>query len=213
MSYDGRSLDPHIGQRFPDKMGIQREVISGNLDLNRVPRCGFSLAIDRKLYETFDPIVDRLWSEDDILKRRALLLGGIAYISDKLVRYRDNGLSKGAEKTQEAYLKLFREQTKSRISVIRISRDDINKTRYSHDPIFIKALDLEHQNACRRLQMIDARFISSFLSLINLALYSKRSEGLSRQEYLNFFLVRWLPNVFFSLRRYKNYLAAVLSKA
>lgn len=204
MTYDGEPVRRHIGSRWSEEVHIQRSPRQHDLDLLDVPVCGFSLAIDRRIYDVFEPIQDRLWAEDEMLRRRALLLNGIMYIPDVLVRYRDNGLSKGAKKTQQAYLALYLAQAETRLSMIRQSMRDVGAVRSVDESSYYQILRQQERSAKRRLQLIRRDFFTSALMLF-CQLIGRREFGIHRGEYLNLFFVRWSPRLFFLLKGLKTH--------
>lgn len=204
MTYDGESVRRHIGSRWPD-IQTQRKPRGYDLDLIDVPVCGFSLAIDRRLYEVFEPIKDRLWAEDQILRRRAILLSGITYIPDVLVFYRDQGLSKGAKKNQRAYLDLYLAHAETRLSVIHQSMRDVDTVSPPEAHAYFKTLQIQERSAKRRLKLIHSSFPTSVIMLFRQMVGSNR-EGIYRTGYLSIFMVRWVPSFFFWLRSLKVHL-------
>jgi glycosyltransferase involved in cell wall biosynthesis len=202
ITYDGEPVRRHIGTRWPQKPQVQRKPRAHDLDLMDVPVCGFSLAIDRRLYDAFEPIQDRLWAEDEMLRRRAILLAGILYIPDVLVFYRDQGLSKGAKKSQQAYLKLYRAQAQTRLAMVNQSMRDVGAVSPPETGAYLKVLRRQETSARRRLRLIHGGLLTSAAMLI-LQITGKREFGIHRKEYLSLFLVKSAPRLFFWLRGIK----------
>ena len=169
------------------------------LDTRETHICGFSLATDKRLYQVFEPLSDRFWSEDEILPRRALILGKIAYIPNILVYYRDNGLSKGAKRNQMAYMDLHLAQAQSRLSTVLQSIKDVEILQRSDKDKLLVVLQRQKASAQRRLALIEGSLTRSSLACL-LQIGSKREYGIGRLDYLRIFTVRWLPSVFFGIR-------------
>jgi glycosyltransferase involved in cell wall biosynthesis len=171
---------------------------SNNWDFDQIdiPVCGFALAVDKRLYESFRKIETPMWSEDEILRSRALLLGSIAFIPEVLVRYRDGGLSKGALPLREKYLNLHRNQTLSRTNYLEQLRNDFYSIGVP-PRAFLHLTSKKLASAQRRLQMVETpNFFYSLLMLVAQLLLSK-NEGVSKSDYRNMFFVRWFPGPFF----------------
>ncbi|MDA3834968.1 MAG: glycosyltransferase [Spirochaetales bacterium] len=203
MTFDeGKPVRRHIGSRWPEEVLIQRKPREYDLDSLDVPVSGFSLAIDRRLYEVFEPIQDRLWAEDVMLRRRALLLQGIMYIPDVLVFYRDQGLSKGAKKNQQAYLELYIAQAETRLSMVYQSMRDIDTVSPLEAHAYLRKLQCQEKSAKRRLRLIHGDLLTSAVMLF-CQIAGKREFGINRKEYLSLFIVKWAPKFFFWARNMK----------
>lgn len=198
MTFEGKLRELFLGTRFPEPI-FQDSVRGCNLDNREIPICGFSLATDKRIYDTFSPLTERFWHEVDILPRRALLLGRIMYVPDVLVYYRDNGLSKGTQKNQQAYMNLHLAQGRDRLATIKQSMTDLDKLMRRGTGGYHCVLDRQLRSAVRRLRLIERGWLSSFLALC-LQLFTKKDYGIARVDYLKIFVVRYFPVVFFCAR-------------
>lgn len=202
MTYEGVPVGPHIGNRWSPRVHVQRGPEGSDLDRLNIPVCGFSMAIDRRLYEVFEPITARFWAEDEILRRRALLLNGVMYVPDRLVHYRDQGLSKGAKKNQRAYLDLYMAHAETRLAMVRQSMRDVRVAKPRDVDAYLPILREQERSAERRITMVRGSFLTS-VAMLARQVVGSGNEGISRGEYLRFFAVKWAPNAFFRTRNIK----------
>lgn len=188
---------------FPDSDEPMVQGVPDGLDFDRldiyVPGC--SLAVDRRLYERLPPLSTWMWSEDDILRSRALLLGPIAFVPLPLVRYRDGGLSKGAELDQTSYIARFVCQARARLNYLEQLEQDYGAI-HGRSRKFTALVERKKASARRRIQLVQTRsFAQSLWTLgVQVALRA-RTDGVTRGQYLNMFLVRWFPSAFFGARQ------------
>lgn len=107
---------------------------------------GATSAFERKIYEDFDPIDSRVKQEDGVLSFRSLLMGGLCYIHEPVVKYRrhDGAISnstnfKGRTKLLTSEYFYFRNQLNDAYSV-GVSNIVINKLKFYCRIAFCKRL-------------------------------------------------------------------------
>jgi glycosyltransferase involved in cell wall biosynthesis len=201
MSFEGVDKHPLIG--LPDSGELMVQAGPNGMDFDDfdiyVP--GFALAVDKRLYETLPPLTTWMWSEDDILRSRALLLGPIAFLPRALVRYRDGGLSKGAVPGQASYIDRFSAQARARLNYLNQLTEDFNTVR-GPSVIFTALMDRKKASARRRLVLVETRsFTRSLWTLAVQLILRARTDGVTGGQYVNMFLVRWFPRMFFRTRQ------------
>ena len=202
MSLSGVNSKPVRTDHHSEHLLVQHGPRAFDFDNIDIPVCGFALAVDKTLYKKNKPITRRMWSEDEILRSRALLWGSIVFLPKILVRYGDGGLSKGVDQCQFSYLKLYKNQSLSRLNYLEQLLDDCNSEYKNSSLIIEKKIQKKIRSAKRRINMIQTpHFIYSLQMLITQLIYSK-NEGISKLEYLKFYLVKWAPDLFFTFRRY-----------
>lgn len=199
MTISGMNKSPLLTIANSNEVLVQSGPIDMDFDKFKIYVLGFSLAVDKRLYERLEPLKAWMWSEDDILRSRALLLGSIAFLPRTLVRYRDGGLSKGAIPSQKSYIKRFMDQAISRLNYLEqlvVDFKNINGTSYQ----FSFEINKKITFAKRRLKFIETKNI--FISFIHLVLLlgAYRDEGVSKKQFISMFLVKWFPWLFFKSR-------------
>ena len=139
---------------------------------------GFSLVISRDYYALFDKLELYMWSEDEIFRSRALLLGTISYIPQPLVYYRDGGISNNNILERRQYLHRVDQQCLSRFNFLFTLMRDMNTHGLLNDFNYL-ALDYSSNLLSYTLS---ANFLDSLLRLIPL-LWRKGPPKVSKNTY------------------------------
>lgn len=201
MSFEGVDKHPLIGLPDSGKLIVQTGPKGMDFDDFDIYVPGFALAVDKRLYERLPPLTTWMWSEDDILRSRALLLGSIAFLPRALVRYRDGGLSKGAAPDQASYIDRFSAQARARLNYLDQLTKDFATVR-GPSATFTALMDRKKASARRRLVLVETRsFTRSLCTLAVQLILRLRTDGVTRSQYVNMFLVRWFPRTFFRARQ------------
>lgn len=200
MSFDGVVRHPLVGLSESSVPMVQPGPKGVDFDAFDIYVPGFALAVDKRLYERLPPLTTWMWSEDDILRSRALLLGPIAFLPRPLVRYRDGGLSKGAAPSRESYVSRFAGQARARLNYLEQLSQDYHLL-HGASQAFSALIERKKASARRRLVLVEtSSFVRSFWTLIVQLLLRERTDGVTRNQYVNMFLVRWFPGAFFRAR-------------
>lgn len=211
MTIDGKDKSPLIKIPESNNLYLQDGPINLDFDILSIYVIGFSLAVDSRLYERLDPLERWMWSEDDILRSRALILGRIGFLPKVLVRYRDGGLSKGAYPSQHAYIKRFKDQAMSRLNYLHQIKKDYFKVHGRSD-LFINNLEKKITFASNRLNLVSNNNIIFSTYFLAWLLFNYRNEGISRKQIINTFMVRWLPRLFFAIKNLTIYIKGSIFK-
>ena len=201
MSFEGVDRHPLVGLPESAVPMVQAGPKGVDYDAFDIYVPGFALAIDKRLYERLPPLTTWMWSEDDILRSRALLLGPIAYLPRALVRYRDGGLSKGTTPNRASYVDRFARQARARLNYLEQLEQDFQQV---HGPstAFAALLESKKATARRRLVLVGTpSFARSLWALLVQLALRARTDGVTRNQYVNMFLVRWFPGAFFRARQ------------
>ena len=205
MTICGKDMSPLLDIANSNEVLVQAEPIDMDFDKFKIYVIGFALAVDKRLYDRLGPLKTWMWSEDEILRSRALLLGSIAFLPKILVRYRDGGLSKGASLSQKSYTERFKEQAISRLNYLAQLNADFKELNAKSDRFSLN-ITKKIIFAERRLKLIETEsFITSLIIFVWL-LGRYRNEGVTRKQYLSIFAVKWFPWIFFTSRNiYRKY--------
>jgi glycosyltransferase involved in cell wall biosynthesis len=211
MSYEGRDLWPLENTDLGGAPITQTGVVNNDFDLLEIPVIGFSLAIDSILYKKFPPLSFWMWSEDEIMRTRAMLIGTMVYLPDVLVKYRDGGISNTTSLTKAEYAKKFRDQANSRLNYIiqmAIDLNYLNGGLFGFEKKYLKKLDM----AIKQVRLSTGGNI--FYDLYLLAIFLTNREivlKVTRGECITMFGVNHMHSIFFKLKQTK-YLLWKLAK-
>lgn len=148
---------------------------------------GFSLVISRDYYALFDKLELYMWSEDEIFRSRALLLGTISYIPQPLVYYRDGGISNDIILERRQYLHRVDQQCLSRFNFLFTLMRDMNTHGLLNDFNYL-ALDYSSNLLSYTLS---ANFLDSLLRLIPL-LWRKGPPKVSKKTLIRYYILKFL---------------------
>lgn len=127
---------------------------------------GASAAINRSIYRTFGPILEKGTYEDLVFGFRAALLRGLRYIDEELVLYRANvGISSQGRRGTEPKRQQRLRQIGTRLSTLKQRHNDLLKVSSRLDDEVGAAISKEIDIASARLlYWIDSpRFLKEFL--------------------------------------------------
>lgn len=197
----GQELGQLINIEETGEIQVQRQVINEDFDILAIYVIGFSLAVDRRLYEKLPPLTAWMWSEDEIIRSRAMLLGPMVFIPMKLVKYRDGGISKGVPGCIEnLYIKRYKEHAISRINYLnQIAIDYASINGYSERffSLTIKKLILAH----RQIDLLDkGNFIGGLLTILT-GVFAPVNQKTTKKDYLCMYGVKFFPKIYFYLKK------------
>lgn len=180
---------------------------------------GCTHAFSRRLFQVFGDVPDTLVHEDEVLAFRSILVGGIYYIDQPLVRYRVHDTNVYAAERRRYYRldQLAREEASVRKFFVnrRMMQDvfveDLKTARKygliqedDFERAWIEATRLSRRFALI-LQYLDSRFFARYGKLTKL-----RNENLEAEDY-NFLAKRLVPRpLLLRIRLARNYAARAL---
>lgn len=192
----GRLVDSCIDQYMPAFHPKQKYQFD-NLPIYVI---GFSLAVDRRFYEVFQPIDSYMWSEDEIIRTRALLLGPMLFLSEPLVYYRDGGLSNRRDRSTYEYINKVRLQSISRLNYLLTFRNDAKLIGLLSDGLDASIV----KRICHSLLVISLVYSpNAFAALFFLlaAVAGREQVKITKKELISFYLFRYLPSLHRRLMR------------
>jgi hypothetical protein len=212
ISQDGLELGLLEKKHDSKNLSMQTGPVNNDFDLLRLPVIGFSLTIDSILYRKFPPISLWMWSEDEIFRTRAMLIGPMVYLPDALVKYRDGGISKASNLTKENYIERLRVQAISRLNYIIqviIDLNFINGNLCNYEDNYLRKLDF----AIKQVRLSNGGNFFYDCYLLLLFLTNRRVKlKITKRECIAMFGINHMPSIFFSLKKLKINLWKILKK-
>lgn len=165
-----------------------------DIDLLGVPFCGFAAAYNTEIFTKFPELKGRFWSEDDIVRFRARLLGTIVYSSEPLVYYRTGGISTGENVgNPELHRRRYRAQARTRWKALYTFRRDIASVGAAG--CYSESLRRQIMVSLNRFNISRRNKRRAFVSLLYCLVTSKH-DGISKIELIKFFLCSHFPSAF-----------------
>jgi glycosyltransferase involved in cell wall biosynthesis len=161
-----------------------------------VPMAGCTMAFKRCIFDDFQPIPDDVIAGDVVMYRRACLKGGIYYIPDVLVKYRQNsgGVSQLCGRFQSKFISHHLRWIGDRLTRFDLLLSDVEREKPELLDFTKASIENQKKHEILDRKILSAGLVSSTHSLIS-AIYLNRWKWSIFREDIRLYLIRWVPSL------------------